>query len=110
MSRTRRRNTSSSIRNFCGTLDEAIADPQWIMDRAQLPTIERAYAKKVAMYTGDNRSGKFAPPRWWVRMYYTRPTRRLGNSRLQRSVMCDNGESYLEPINKGAGWFYFWQM
>lgn len=110
MSRTFRRNKKPLILMACGTLSEAIEDSSWIMHRHPMPTIEQAYQKKVALYTGDNHSGKFRPARWWVRQYYTRPNRRLAGETMRHSLLNDGGESYLEPINKGALWFYFWQM
>lgn len=104
MSRTTRRNKKHLIHTHVGTPDDFVG---WKYRR--LPP-EIAYQRAVARFTRDRHSGIYNHPSWWVRLHYTRPSRRHAKTEIRRCLRQDCWDDHVDQKLRGARTAYYWWM
>lgn len=108
MARTTRRNKKHLIQRHCGTREENVKDPWFVMWRYPTLTFEQAYARTRARLHRDHRSGRFGVPNWFRRQHGVFKVRHKEKHAIHRHLRDDSWDNHL-PDNRvrGAGW-YWW--
>jgi len=71
-------------------------------------TVEQARAKMKARFYGDNASGQYTPPSWYVRLCFTRIERRVDNRLLREALVHDELEGLsFAPRRQCAAWSWW---
>jgi len=99
MSNTVRRNKKHLIRSWCGHVSDI--EPLHRM-RYGGNTDAETYARRVHWFTGDNHSGFFNPPRWWVRINFTRPERMREKAKIRQHMAAGDWDNHV-PENRARG-------
>lgn len=108
MSRTIRRNEKYLIKNVIGGNDY-YGQPYHPPRYEHLP-YAMAIQRQRARYTRDRHSGTYNCPRWWRKLYYVDPERRMAKLEIHRCLRQGDFDDHLDPRLRGANWQWHWWM
>lgn len=68
---------------------------------------EKHYQQRIARFHADTRVGRGTCPRWWRRMFGTKPMRCLERARIIRHLQRDDWDAHISE-SRVRNWAHYW--